>query len=270
VVCDPMIYPAVIACELEKIPWVALSNSLNPVLPQKIESELLDTMAWLSDDRERLFEGLEIRFRGCDALSPHLTIAFTTPEFTGNVIAGVEQVGPARALKRRGDETEFPWHRLESNKPIIFASFGSQIYHQPELFKNLMESVSGKSVQLVAAVYEMSLENVPDNVILTGYAPQLALLERAHIMITHGGANSVMESISANVPILINPICNDQFHQAWFLERSGCGRQVDLVEMSVAEIWSAITWALGVGPSEVFNSYQVDGSQRAAALISEL
>ena len=270
VVCDPMIYAAVIACELENTPWVALSNSLNPVINASIKSELLDTVAWLSDARENLFTELDISFSGCDALSRHLTIAFATPEFVGSSFESIELVGPATSLDQRGDETSFPWNLINPKQALIYASFGSQVYHQPQMFDNLFIAVAEMPIQLIAATHDLTFSSIPDNVILCGYSPQIDLLEKANVLITHGGANSVMESLAANVPVLINPICNDQFHQAWFLENAGCGREINLLTMKPHEIRESIQWALTADIKHVSESYQVDGSHKAATLISEL
>ncbi len=270
VVTDPMIYAAAIAAEKENLPWVALSNSLNPVLPDTVESDLLETVSWLSPARAKLFDGLDVEFRGCDALSRHLTIAFTTETFTGGPVAGVHQVGPSQPLGARGDEQDFPWEKLRADQPIIYLSFGSQIYHQPAYFQTMMDAVREKPLQLIAAVHDLEFEDVPSNAILCGYAPQLDILKQAKVMITHGGANSVMEALSTDTPLLIQPICNDQFHQAWFLEKSGCGRRVDLDVMTPGEIWDSIEWAMQADISRVSRSYQVDGARRAAELIAQL
>ena len=55
VVIDPLLYAAAIAAELEGLPWVSMSNSLNPVLPDDLDSELLRTVRWLTPERTRLF-----------------------------------------------------------------------------------------------------------------------------------------------------------------------------------------------------------------------
>ncbi len=270
VVCDPMMYAAVIACEQENIPWVALSNSLNPVLNDDISSDLLDTISWLSKSRSKLFDQIDICFKGCDALSPYLNIAFATVELIGRTVQGVELVGPAKTLHERGDETTFSWERIKPDVPLIYASFGSQIYYQPEIFRNLIHAVAEMPVQLVAATHDLTFDSVPDNVILCGYSPQIELLKKASVLITHGGANSVMESLAANIPILINPICNDQFHQAYFLEKSASGREINLLTMDSEQIRQQVNWALKADISHVSNSYQVDGSYKAATLINQL
>jgi zeaxanthin glucosyltransferase len=280
VVLDPMLYAVVIACCIEGVPWAAVSNSLNPVLTDDIDSELLRTVRWLAPQREALFAkyGLAPRFRGCDVLSPHLTIAFTTSALVGTV-PGVALVGPSLPRTRRGDETAFPWERLDSNLPIVYMSLGSQIYHHPRLFRQAIDAVRGKPVQLVLSASDLAnspeLGELPSNVMACGYVPQLQLLGRAAAFITHGGANSVMEAIACSVPLLVGPICNDQFHQAHFVLRAGIGRTFDPDATSADALWEAIEALVSDGPvrqrmAEVARSYQCDGAGETARQIIAL
>lgn len=271
VVIDPMVYAAAIACVHERVPWAAVSNSLNPVLPDGLDSELLRTVAWLAPERDALFarHGMTARFRGCDVLSPHLTIAFTTEAFVG-AVPGVELVGPSRPRGVRGDEVGFPWAWLDPARPLVYCSFGSQIYYQPALFRAVIDAVAGEPVQLVASVGDLDLGALPPNVLACRYVPQLALLARTSVMITHGGANSVMEAIAHGVPLLIAPLCNDQFHQVHFVERAGIGRQLD-----PASIPAALAALLADGPERqraraLAASYQRDGAGETARKVSAL
>lgn len=281
VVIDPLLYASAIAAELEGLPWVAMSNSLNPVLPDDLDSDLLRTVRWLAPERDRLFAryGLEARFRGCDILSPHLTLAFTTEDLVGKPPQGVELVGPALPAGPRGDETPFPWDRLDAAKPLVYMSLGSQLYYQPELFAKVIEATCGTSAQLVLSVGELVdtdlLPTADDRVVAVRYAPQLALLQRAQAFINHGGANSVMEALACGVPMLLSPFCNDQFHSAHFVEQAGAGRCLDLERATVQDIAEAIDDLLRPGPlreraAQIAASYKRDGSAQAARLISEL
>ncbi|MES2736528.1 MAG: glycosyltransferase [Verrucomicrobiota bacterium] len=281
IVTDPMIYPAAIAAHRAGIPWVALSNSLNPVLDDRITSDLLETVQALSPARQALFAayGMNMDFRGCDMLSPHLTIAFTTEAFIGRSVPGVVMVGPSLPPAQRGDETNFPWELLATDRPKIFMSFGSQIYHQPALFQKVIRATADMQVQLILSVNELLgsplLANLPPHVLACRYAPQLKLLPQMQAFITHGGANSVMEALHLGVPLLISPVCNDQFHQAHFIRQSGVGLELALENATVMEIRHSLRTllhdpAIATNVQRVTESYALDGAKRAAELIATL
>lgn len=281
VVIDPLLYAAAIAAELEGLPWVSMSNSLNPVLPDNLDSALLRTVRALSPARARLFTryGLHPEFRGCDVLSPHLTITFATEEFVGQPPSGAKLVGPSLPPGMRGDETPFPWDRLDERLPLVYMSFGSQIYYQPDLFAKVIEASRELPLQLVLSVAELlDSEHLPplhERVIAVRYAPQLELLGRADLFISHGGANSVMEALASGVPMLLSPLCNDQFHQAYFIERAQVGLHLDLGNASVAKIRTAIHALLQPGEirkrvAQVATSYRRDGAVESARLISAI
>jgi UDP:flavonoid glycosyltransferase YjiC (YdhE family) len=281
IVTDPMIYAAVIAAHAEKLPWVAMSNSLNPVLDGSVRSELLDTVAWLSPERTALFarHALEMRFSGCDALSPWLTLAFTTAEFVGREVPGVHLVGPSLPPGPRGDEADFPWDRLRRDQPLVYLSFGSQIYHQPELFQRVIDATRDFGVQLVIAAQQLhgssTLGQLPGHVLTCAYAPQLALLPRTRVFVTHGGANSVMEALHFGVPLLVSPMCNDQFHQAHYVRQSGVGLALDLDRATVDECRAALRELLHDPEihrktKRISESYQRDGAAEAASFIEKL
>jgi len=236
-VIDPMMYAGAIVAERADLPWVGLSTSLNPVVRDDMPSELSETIRALDPERQALFRahGLTGRFRVCDALSPHLTVVFSTPELVGEPPPGVALVGPSWPRRERGDEPPFPWERLDG-RPVISMSFGSQIFHQPRRFERVIQATHGLGVQLVCSVGDLAFASPPEHVVTVPYFPQLALLERSAVFVTHGGANSIMEATALGVPVLVNPLCNDQFHNAAFVARAGTGLTCDLATASVETV----------------------------------
>lgn len=260
VVADPLYYAASLAAEARGLPWVSMSNSLNPVLPPDLDSDLLRTVRGLQRPPGR--------YAGCDRLSPYLNIAFTTEALCGPV-EDVHLVGPSFPLRSRGDEAAL--QPLPEGRPVIYASFGSQIYHWPELFAKL--GAANPGAELVLSVGD--LPGPFPGCHVYRYAPQLEILKRARVFVTHGGANSFMEAIAANVPMLVSPMCNDQFHQAYFTKRSQCGLVTDLRSATVEEIRNDLRQLLDDGPqrqamARLSATYQVDGARAAARLIEGL
>jgi hypothetical protein len=65
--------------------------------------------------------------------------------------------------------------------------------------------------------------SIPNNFILRRAVPQLEVLKRSNAFITHGGANSMHEALSLEVPMAVLPLFGDQHSNAESVERCGVG-----------------------------------------------
>jgi UDP:flavonoid glycosyltransferase YjiC (YdhE family) len=113
---------------------------------------------------------------------------------------------------------EFPWKYLRRESELIYCSFGSQISRYGNacpVLKAIIEACSAiqaHDVVVVTGELMPLLQNVrvPGNVLLVRSAPQLNLLARAKLFITHGGLSGVKEGIIKGVPMLVIPFDLDQ------------------------------------------------------------
>ncbi|HTS64902.1 MAG TPA: glycosyltransferase [Candidatus Acidoferrales bacterium] len=109
--------------------------------------------------------------------------------------------------------TDFVWDRL-SGDPIIYASMGTVQNGFELVFRTIAEACSGLGCQLVMSlgshVTQESAGPLAGNCVAVRYAPQLELLRRAALCITHAGMNTALESLAAGVPMVAIPITNDQ------------------------------------------------------------
>ena len=62
----------------------------------------------------------------------------------------------------------------------------------------------------------------PDGWLVREFLPQVALLGRCAVAVTHGGNNSVTESLHSGVPMLVLPFSTDQFAGAAAIETCRC------------------------------------------------
>jgi zeaxanthin glucosyltransferase len=71
-----------------------------------------------------------------------------------------------------------------------------------------------KGTQLVLSIGDQidprQIGSVPKNTIIVRRAPQLEVLERARVCITHAGLNTVLESLTCGVPQVAVPVTFDQ------------------------------------------------------------
>lgn len=54
------------------------------------------------------------------------------------------------------------------------------------------------------------LGKIPDNFFVYPFVPQLEVLQKASLFITHGGMNSVNEALYYGTPMIVIPVGNDQ------------------------------------------------------------
>lgn len=277
VIIDPMNYAAVIAAHLLKIPWVSMSSSLTSVIPPDMKSDVLDILKEVLPKRNAIFRsfGFEPDFRAVDCLSPLLNISFSTSAFIRNPPPEVELVGPSKPLHQRGDEV--PLRDIPTDLPLVYVSFGSQVFYYPQVFKKIIAACADLPLRLVMSIGDLALEpgwENTDKVHFYQYAPQLEILKKASLFVTHGGANSVMEGICAGVPLLVTPICNDQDHQAYFVKQSGIGESLDVRMAPIHEIKNSLVGLLKnedvrSAMKTVSKTYQENGALKAANLIEE-
>jgi UDP:flavonoid glycosyltransferase YjiC (YdhE family) len=275
VALDTMAYEGAIAAELEGVPWVGWATSLNPVLPDALDSELLRTLRALDPARHALFarHGLSARFRSSDVLSPRGTAVFATEALVGEAPPGVELVGPTLGGLRAGEAVD---PSFSGGRPLVYASFGSQAWHQPRRFDVLLEAAERLGVAVLAAMGDLAdayrARGLPPHVRCVRFASQLGALAHARVAVTHGGANSVMEALAHGVPLLVSPLCNDQPHNLHFVSRAGAGLGLDLDACTAPALVSALGRLLEEGPERaaarrVGESYRSrSGDEGAAAL----
>ena len=154
----------------------------------------------------------------------------------------VSSIPHGSKCERQWIDEPFPHDELEKykrkGKKIVYASFGTVAtgffwdYSGPTsnmmgaktsgkefcrtMWERIFQAFGGndKYVVVMATVSEDpdALEGfeIPANFIVRRKCPQLDVLKVADVFITHGGANSMMESISAHVPMLVLPWFSDQ------------------------------------------------------------
>ena len=231
IVCDGQISAGVIASHLESVPFASLGSTLHLAEPADFASDFNEIMSELVSDRDAIFAryGLAANFASVEYVSPWLNVVFSTEALIGNVPLPPRTylVGPSIPSAQRGDEVEFPWDKLATDRRIVYASFGSIISWQPDLFATIAEAAASLHVQLVLSAGELAntdfAAKLPANTLCVAYVPQMALLERTDAFITHGGANSIMETMFHGVPTLVIPMCRDQPLQGMFMSAPARG-----------------------------------------------
>jgi MGT family glycosyltransferase len=137
----------------------------------------------------------------------------------------------------------FPYDKL-SGQPLIYASLGTVQNRLIGVFQQIAEACVGLDAQLVISLggsaKPESLPQLAGSPLVVEYAPQLELLQKATLTITHGGMNTTLECLNNGVPMVAIPIANDQPGIAARIVWAGCGEAVPVKKVNVARLRTAI------------------------------
>jgi MGT family glycosyltransferase len=105
-----------------------------------------------------------------------------------------------------------------------------------------------KHLQFVLAVgNQITPEQIGEtasNVLTVSYAPQIELLKRSSLCITHAGLNTVLEALASGVPLLAIPITNDQPGVAARIAHKKVGLVISQEGLSSSDLAALITQAV--------------------------
>lgn len=165
-------------------------------------------------------------------------------------------IGSLASNRQVDHDFQFPWERLDG-RPLIFASLGT--VPDPAcvpVFHKIAEACVGVDGQLVLALGKWNKQGeksqarlgaLPGNHLVVDFAPQLKLLDRAALLITHAGVNTVLEALSRGVPMVALPWRVDQPGMGSRIVHSGTGLRGSFAHSTPAEIRGLVCRVLAEG-----------------------
>ena len=165
------------------------------------------------------------------------TIVYTSPEFqpcsktfsdkyvfVGPSIRPVENV-----IEKKSDK-------------LIYISMGTVINDSVEIYKKCIEAFANTKYQVIMSVGNLinieDLGAIPDNITISRFVDQIAVLSQADVFLTHCGMNSVNESLYYKVPLVMFPQTSEQDGVATRVEQLGAG--IRLKNINVKSIRTTI------------------------------
>jgi zeaxanthin glucosyltransferase len=140
------------------------------------------------------------------------------------------------------EQPAFPWERL-NGRPLIYASLGTLQNRVEATFQTIAEACTGLDAQLVIALGSKTRTDLPrlaGDPIVVPFAPQVELLRRASLVITHAGLNTALETLAAGVPMVASPITNDQPGVAARLRHIGVAEVLPMDSLKASNLRQAV------------------------------
>jgi len=138
----------------------------------------------------------------------------------------------------------FPWERL-NGRPLVYASLGTLQNGRDRVFQIFAEACSTLDVQLVlAGISAETARAFAGKPLAVAYAPQIQVLQKAALTLTHAGLNTVLDSLSCAVPMVAVPINYEQPAIAERVRWTGAGEVIPFSALEIGKLRQLISTVL--------------------------
>jgi zeaxanthin glucosyltransferase len=156
---------------------------------------------------------------------------------------GFHHTGPWTDAERRAP-VDFPWERIDPSRPLVYVSMGTLQNGVLRTFRMIAEACAGLDVQLVISLgggqNPALLDDLHGDPVVVGYAPQLDLIRKSALTISHGGLNTALESLACGVPMVVLPVTYDQPGVGARVEWAGVGRSIPVARLTLERMRVAV------------------------------
>lgn len=148
-------------------------------------------------------------------------------------------VGPA-IYERKGENFTIP----KGKNPLVYISLGTIYNEDIEFFQICIEAFKGKNIEVILSIGEhidkTRLGEIPSNIYVYPHVPQLKILEKTDVFVTHAGMNSICESIYFGVPMIMFPVIQEQKMNAKRISELGGGVTIDRKNLAPSLLYASV------------------------------
>ncbi|KOR90712.1 glycosyl transferase family 1 [Paenibacillus solani] len=145
-------------------------------------------------------------------------------------------IGPSIVPRSSGP---FDFAHVDSDH-LIYISFGTVINQAMDFYKICFAAFAETKYGVILSVGGQSLiaelGEIPKNFSVHSYVPQLEVLQKAKLFITHGGMNSTSEGLYYGVPLIVIPQSADQPMVARRVAEIGAGVHLNQDRLTAEEL----------------------------------
>lgn len=186
-------------------------------------------------------------------------------------------VGPCFSAKRIDTHEEFPFDLIDNKIKKIYVSLGTVFNDKPEVFRKIILGLENEEFQVIVsaggAFDKLQQFQFKSNVLIFKRVPQLEILKKVDLVISHGGNNTINETLAAGKPIIVMPVGGEQGDNASKIEYLNVGKRVKISKFTSNEIGEKVKDIFANGKFAI-NAYNVgkilnnyDGVKQSAQLI---
>jgi UDP:flavonoid glycosyltransferase YjiC (YdhE family) len=164
----------------------------------------------------------------------------------------------------------------EVERPLVLVTTSSEFQDDGRLVRTALAALATEDVDVVATLPAQSPDgfaDAPANARVLPFVPHAPLLERAAVVVTHGGMGATQKALARGVPVCAVPFGRDQLEVARRVEVSGAGTRLPASKLSPERLRTAVLAAMAKtgGARRIAEAFErAGGPRRAADLYEEL
>ena len=137
---------------------------------------------------------------------------------------------------------------LGSSLPVIYVSLGTVHNLKQDFYRQCFKAFAELPCHVVMSVGKdtdiAALGSIPVNFTVRNRVPQLEVLKRTRVFVSHGGMNSINESLYFGVPLVMVPQQVEQGFNARRVEKLGAGRLLKSEKITVDSLRETVSQVL--------------------------
>lgn len=259
------------AARRANLPWISsCSTSASVVEPL---AEFPRIIEWRDGLLATLQQELGLPVQVRPGLSELGILVFSSRELVRGQLPNrrVHFVGPVTTARAKVD---FPWDQLEHRDRVLISLGTISGERGGEFYRAVAEAFDGLDAQAILVAPEDKVPTLPPNVLRFDFVPQVRLLARMNAVVSHGGHNTVVESLAAGVPMVLAPIRDDQPLVASQVVEAGAGIRLKFGRLNGERLRIAIQEVLSnpaytKAARRIGESFDPKGVSRAANVITK-
>jgi MGT family glycosyltransferase len=180
------------------------------------------------------------------------------------------------SVRATDPDWRLPEGLADGEEPLVYLSLGSLGSADVELMRTLVAELAEAPYRFIVSTGPQASEfELAPNMVGAEFLPQTSVLPQVDLVITHGGNNTVTESLFFGKPMVLLPIFWDQHDNAQRLDETGFGIRVDTYAHDPSDLLTAMARLLDDGAladrlAQTSRRLQsARGTELAASLISQ-
>jgi MGT family glycosyltransferase len=241
VITDHQMFAGAIAAVHKGIPY---ATSVTAPAAIKVMDELPKVHEWEVNQIVTLQKELGLEGEAAIACSDLLTMVLTSREFFGEMDLPEQYQFTGPVINKRTAVSDFDWARLEGfgTQPKLLVSIGTTFDHEHKknFFSKVIEAFGNEPLTVVVVSDPALFDQWPGNFMVQRSVPQLELLPHMDAVVCHGGHNTVCETLTNGLPMVVVPIAYDQSHVAGRVVRVGAGLRLNFNRFKARHLKEAV------------------------------